>query len=104
MRRTILLPSTNAPSGTTLTFSIANKPDWATFSAPHRRTDRDADPGRHVRNILISVSDGTQTSALDAFAISVAAPIRPTIRPSYPEQPGHVGARRHCLHLYPRGL
>ncbi len=73
-------PSTNAPSGATLSFSIANKPDWAAFNAATGElTGVPAQAGTFV-NIVISVTEGTQTSSLDAFGISVAAP-NPTNHP-----------------------
>jgi hypothetical protein len=73
-------PSTNAPSGTALTFSITNEPAWATFStSTGTLSGTPTQPGT-FSNIVISVSDGTQTSALDAFSISVATP-NPTNQP-----------------------
>ncbi len=74
------VPSTNAPSGTNLTFAVANKPDWATFNASTGElTGTPAQTGTYA-NVLISVSDGTQSSSLDAFTITVAAP-NPTNHP-----------------------
>ena len=81
-------PSTNAASGTTLTFTIANKPDWATFSASTGELTGTPTQAGTFGNILISVSDGTQTSALDAFAISVAAPTPTNHPPVISGQPG----------------
>jgi hypothetical protein len=68
-------PTTNAASGTTLTYSIQNKPSWATFSASTgllAGTPTSTQAGTYS-NIGISVSDGTQTAALGAFNIAVAA-------------------------------
>lgn len=73
-------PSTNAPSGTALIFSIANAPAWATFSTTTGALSGTPTQPGTFSNILISVSDGTQTSSLDAFSISVAAP-NPTNQP-----------------------
>ena len=81
-------PSTNAASGTTLTFTIANKPDWATFSASTGELTGTPTQAGTFGNIVISVSDGTQTSALDAFAISVAAPTPTNHPPVISGQPG----------------
>ena len=67
-------PTTNAPSGTALTFSIANAPAWATFNTTTGTLSGTATQSGTFSNIVISVSDGTQTSALDAFSISVATP------------------------------
>ena len=59
-----------------LTFSIANKPAWATFSASTGRlngTPATANVGNYA-NIMISVSDGRASASLPAFAINVQAP------------------------------
>ena len=55
-------PSTNASSGTTLTFSITNQPSWATFNAASGELSGTPTQAGTFANILISVSDGTQTS------------------------------------------
>ena len=68
-------PTTNAASGTALTFSIQNKPSWATFSAASgllAGTPARSQTGTYA-NIAISVSDGTQSSALAAFSITVTS-------------------------------
>ena len=68
-------PTVNGTSGTTLTYSIQNKPSWATFSASSgllAGTPANTQAGTYS-NIGISVSDGTQTAALGAFNITVAA-------------------------------
>jgi hypothetical protein len=67
-------PTTNAAAGTSLTFTISNKPDWATFNSATGQLSGVPSLAGTYANIIISVSDGTQSSALDAFAISVAAP------------------------------
>jgi hypothetical protein len=71
-----------------LTFAIANKPAWATFSTSNGRlsgTPAAANVGNYG-NIMISVSDGRASTSLPAFAINVqAAPNRaPTISGSAP--------------------
>jgi hypothetical protein len=81
-------PSTNAPSGTALTFSIANQPDWATFNASTGELTGTPTQAGTFGNILISVTDGTQSSALDAFAISVAVPTPTNHPPVISGQPG----------------
>jgi Putative Ig domain len=73
-------PSTNAPSGTALTFSITNPPSWATFNTATGMLSGTPTQAGTFANIVISVSDGTQASSLDAFSISVAAP-NPTNQP-----------------------
>ena len=68
-------PSASDADGNTLTFSIANKPSWATFSTSTGRlsgTPTASQVGSYS-NIVIRVSDGTATASLPAFAISVTA-------------------------------
>src|SRR6185312_7805838 len=66
----------------TLTFTITNKPSWATFSSTTGAltgTPATSDVGTDA-NITISVSDGTQSASLTAFSIVVSAqPPPPTI-------------------------
>jgi hypothetical protein len=65
-----------------LTFSIQNKPSWATFTPATGQltgTPISANVGTSS-NIIIRVSDGTLSAALPAFSITVAA-TAPTNRP-----------------------
>jgi hypothetical protein len=74
-------PTTNAPSGTSLTFSIQNKPSWASFntsSGALTGTPATSQVGTYA-NIAISVSNGTQTASLAAFTITVTNASGPTI-------------------------
>ena len=76
-------PNASDANGDTLTFSIVNKPTWASLTASTGRlqgTPAATDVGTFA-NIVISVSDGQSTTPLPAFAITVsAAPNRaPTI-------------------------
>ena len=68
-------PSANSPSGKTLSFSVQNKPSWATFSIATGQvsgTPGTANVGTDA-GIVITVSDGTTSAALAAFTITVAA-------------------------------
>lgn len=68
-------PTTTDPSGKTLTFSISNKPPWATFSTSTGQlsgTPAAVNVGTYF-NIVISVSDGAQSASLGAFSITVTA-------------------------------
>jgi hypothetical protein len=68
-------PSASDPNGDVLTFAIANKPAWATFTAATGRlqgTPGPADVGT-TSNIVISVTDGAASTALAAFGITVQA-------------------------------
>ncbi len=68
-------PSANDSNGDALTFSIANRPSWATFTPGTGRlngTPTAANVGT-FSNIVISVSDGRASASLAAFAITVQA-------------------------------
>jgi hypothetical protein len=66
-------PTASDADGNTLTFSIVNRPTWATFSSTTGRlTGTPTAAASHI-NIVISVSDGTATAALPAFAITVSS-------------------------------
>ena len=68
-------PTTTDPSGGTLTFSIANKPSWATFntsSGALSGSPTSTNVGAY-NSILISVSDGKSSASLPSFGISVVA-------------------------------
>src|SRR5688572_21393658 len=76
-------PTASDPDGGTLTFAIANRPSWAAFSTTTGRlsgTPTAANVGTFA-NIVVSVSDGSASASLPAFAIAVGpAPNRaPTI-------------------------
>jgi hypothetical protein len=76
-------PVGSDPDGNTLTYSIQNKPSWATFSTTSGRlsgTPTTANVGTSAR-ITITVSDGTATVSLPSFTIQVNAPANrpPTI-------------------------
>jgi hypothetical protein len=66
-------PTATDPDGQKLTFSIANKPAWATFDAASGRLSgapADGSAGTYS-SIQISVSDGQYSAALPAFSIAV---------------------------------
>jgi hypothetical protein len=68
-------PTIAGHSGRPLTFTIKNKPAWASFGIRHGTiygTPQMADAGMYS-NILITVSDGITTTTLPAFSIAVAA-------------------------------
>ena len=69
-------PTASDANGGTLTFSIVNRPAWATFTASTGRlqgTPAAANVGTFA-DVRISVSDGQDTTALPAFAIVVRGP------------------------------
>lgn len=67
-------PAASDPdAGATLTYSIVNRPSWATFNTATGRlsgTPTSANVGT-TSNIVISVGDGIVTTALPAFSITV---------------------------------
>jgi hypothetical protein len=66
-------PTGSDPDGNTLTYSIANRPSWATFNSSTGRlsgTPTSANAGTYS-NIEISVSDGSRSASLALFAITV---------------------------------
>ena len=66
-------PSATDADGDVLTFSIQNRPSWATFSPTTGRlsgTPTASQTGTYG-NIVISVTDGKVTRSLSAFSISV---------------------------------
>src|SRR4029077_15101773 len=82
-------PTTTDPSGRTLTFSISNKPSWATFNTATGQlsgTPAAANVGTYA-NILISVSDGISNAALPPFAIAVTTPPPPAAPPTISGSP-----------------
>ena len=69
-------PNASDPAGNALTFSIRNQPSWANFNSGTGElsgTPASVNIGSYP-NILISVSDGTQTASLPAFTIAVSQP------------------------------
>ena len=67
-------PVVSDPDNDTLTFSVANKPLWASFSITTGElfgTPSNSDEGTFT-DIVISVSDGKDSASLSAFSITVA--------------------------------
>jgi hypothetical protein len=66
-------PSVTAPTGSNLTYSVQNKPVWASFdttSGTLSGTPDASNVGTYA-NIVISVTDGSATGALAGFPITV---------------------------------
>jgi hypothetical protein len=66
-------PTASDPEGATLSFSIQNKPAWATFNTATGRLSGTPALGDVLTysNIIISVSDGTNSVSLPGFALAV---------------------------------
>lgn len=65
------IPSASDADSSNLTFSIVNKPSWATFSTVTGMLSGTPTFGTY-NDILIGVSDGTLTTFLSTFSITVA--------------------------------
>lgn len=64
-------PTASDADGNTLGFSIANKPAWASFSTSTGRLSGTPTIASVHSGIVISVSDGTVTTSLPAFTLTV---------------------------------
>jgi hypothetical protein len=68
-------PTASDADGNTLTYSIANRPSWATFNTGTGQlsgTPTASQVGTYS-NIVITVSDGRATASLAAFSVSVVS-------------------------------
>jgi uncharacterized protein YkwD/methionine-rich copper-binding protein CopC len=73
-------PTASDDNGDSLTFSITNKPDWATFNTSTGTLSGTANAVANYTGIEISVSDGQLSAQLAAFNIAVQTDNRsPTI-------------------------
>lgn len=66
-------PTASDADGNTLGFSIANKPSWASFNTSTGRLSGTPATTAVHSGIVISVSDGTVTTSLPAFTLTVGA-------------------------------
>ena len=66
-------PTASDADGDTLNFSIANKPAWASFNAVTGRLSGTPTAAGTHGGIVISVDDGSATTGLPAFTITVNA-------------------------------
>ena len=66
-------PEADDPNGDNLVFTIQNKPDWAVFNMASGRLsgEPDFDDVGVYANIVISVTDGSESAALPPFDIEV---------------------------------
>ena len=74
-------PTVVASRGSTLRYSIANKPAWAQFSAS-RGTLSGTPTSNSIgtdANIRLSVTDGRRSASLPAFSIAVTKPVAATV-------------------------
>jgi hypothetical protein len=64
-------PSSSDADGDTLTFSITNKPAWATFNATTGSLTGTPSVAGTFSGIVIGVSDGKESASLAAFSVTV---------------------------------
>jgi hypothetical protein len=87
-------PTASDPDGNALTFGVQNRPTWATFNTTTGRLSGTPSTSQlgTFSNIRITVSDGTATVSLAAFAITVTqAANRPPVISGTPGTGATVG-------------
>ena len=88
-------PTAKDPEGKTLTFSIRNKPSWATFSTSTGRLSGTPTAAGTTSYIMIIVTDGVTSASLQpTFNITAAAPVVTNAAPTIsgtPVQTAKVG-------------
>jgi hypothetical protein len=70
-------PQASDPEGATLTFSIENRPAWATFSSSTGRLSGTPSVAGVTQGVRIAVTDGTNSVSLPAFTLTVTAGTAP---------------------------
>jgi hypothetical protein len=86
-------PAASDSNHGTLTFSISNKPWWASFNSSTGRLAGTAAHTATFSHIVICVSDGTSRSCLPAFALKVVAlPDTPPVISGTPATTATVGS------------
>ena len=67
-------PTAYDPDGDSLTFTITNKPNWASFNTSTGRLSGQPTLGNvgTIANIVVSVSDGKASRSLQAFSVTVS--------------------------------
>jgi len=69
----VFQPQASDPNGRRLTFSVQNKPAWATFSTTTGALTGSPTPAGTYSNIVIGVTDGTASAALGITERTVKA-------------------------------
>jgi hypothetical protein len=80
-------PSASDTDGNSLTFSIANRPSWATFNTSTGRLSGTPTTAGTTSGIVISVSDGTASASLPAFSLNVLTYVPPNTAPVVSNSP-----------------
>ena len=95
-------PTASDADNDALTFTIANKPSWATFNTATGALTGTAVTGTYT-GITISVSDGTDTVSLAPFTITVAAAPVPNTAPTISGTPTTAVYRNDSYSFTPTG-
>jgi hypothetical protein len=66
-------PTAKDPEGKTLTFSISNKPSWASFSTGTGKLSGTPSATGTTSGVKISVSDGNSSASLASFTLTVTS-------------------------------
>jgi hypothetical protein len=85
-------PTATDADGDSLTFSITNKPSWASFSSSTGQLSGTPATSGSYSNIVISVSDGQASASLAAFTIAVQAANDPPTISGTPATSGVAGS------------
>jgi len=70
-------PQASDPEGATLTFSIQNKPAWASFSSSTGRLSGTPTAAGATQGVRIAVTDGANSVSLAAFTLTVTVGTTP---------------------------
>jgi hypothetical protein len=81
-------PSAKDSAGAALSFSVANKPSWASFSIATGGLTGTPTAAGTYSNIIISASDGTASASLTPFSIGVTASTTTSSPPTISGSPG----------------
>jgi hypothetical protein len=76
-------PAAADADGNALTFSVQNKPAWATFSTSTGKLSGTPTTAGLFANIVITVSDGKATKSLAPFSLNVMAPVTGSVTLSW---------------------
>ncbi len=71
-------PTATAPSGSTLSFSISNKPSWGSFSSTTGQLSGTPTMAGSYSSIVISATNGLTKASLPAFTINVGTALPPS--------------------------
>jgi hypothetical protein len=97
-------PAATDSDGDVLTFKIANRPGWATFSATSGKLTGmpPADAAARYEDIRVSVTDGASTAALPAFSIVIEGGTAANAAPAITGTPATKVVAGHAYAFQPQ--